>query len=122
MEQLIFILEVTGINNNDTENLLNPALDLIQERLERLLTAVEQLVKATERQAKTAQDQQQTIQQFVGVLAEQAIAITELTQTVREAGVGSPRGVQASQAAAMVAKNHQNTIRDLSQELRRSTR
>ena len=66
-------------------------LDQIENRLERLLTAVERIAETTERQSQTAERQQQSIHQFVGILAEQARAITELTQSVREAVLASQR-------------------------------
>ena len=55
----------------------------------------------------------------MNVLAEQARAVTELSQTAREAVLASQRAAQAAEAAAIVAQNNQNAIRDLIEELRR---
>ncbi|MBD1834303.1 hypothetical protein H6F61_16770 [Cyanobacteria bacterium FACHB-472] len=52
-------------------------------------------------------------------MAEQARAITELSQTAREAVLASQRAAQAAEAAAIVAQNNQYAIRDLIEELGR---
>lgn len=96
-------------------------------RLDNIDQRLAQLVVVTERQAETAARQQanierlaQSVERFAGIFADQAKAISDLSQTTREAVAASQRSAQASEAAAIVAQNNQNAIRDLIEELRRN--
>lgn len=104
---------------------MSTQLDGIDERLRQLVVATGQLVEGmaelkeiTRQQAQTAERQQRNIQQFASIFAEQARAITELSQTAREAVAASRLSAQASQSAAAVAQDNQNAIRDLIDQMR----
>jgi hypothetical protein len=71
-----------------------------------------------DRQAETARQQADTVQRFASIFADQARAIAGLTQAIQIAVESANRSAQASEAAAVVAQDNQNAIRDLIETLR----
>jgi methyl-accepting chemotaxis protein len=64
-------------------------------------------------QAETARQQADTVQRFATIFADQARAISNLTQAIQMTVEAANRSAQASEAAAVIAQDNQNDIRDL---------
>jgi len=107
-EQLAQLVQVTRLQGENITRLGQEQ----RERFDQELAELRELKEISRLQAES-------IRQFTVVFAEQARAITQLSQTAREAVQASQRSAQASVAAAIVAQNNQNAIRDLIEELRR---
>ena len=117
-EQLAQLVQVTRLQGENITRLGENITRLGQEQRERFDQTLAELRELKE----ISRQQAESIRQFTVVFAEQARAITQLSQTAREAVQAFKRSAQASEAAAIVAQNNQNAIRDLIEELRRQGR
>lgn len=100
-------------------------LDSIDTRLSQLVEATTQLTRSSEQQgrdierlATSVSEQAKSVERLAGAFGEQARAIASLSQTVTRLVDAAQRSAQASEAAAVVAQDNQNAIRDLIEELR----
>jgi methyl-accepting chemotaxis protein len=94
---------------------------------EKLLDGMQDLKSVSVNQAQSlerllsiATRQQESIQQFVTVLGEQATAITELSRSLRDSVESTRQLARTVDAAAVMARANQDSLRSLLEELRQT--
>ena len=111
IEQLGERLTQFGQETNRSIQETNQSIQQVGERIDQLGDKIDRL-------ALIAQEQHKTVQMLTAGFADQSRAVSSLSQTVTRLVDAAQRSAQASEAAAIVAQNNQNAIRDLIEELR----
>lgn len=133
-------MELKGVQGRcKMTNFNSDRLDSIDDRLARLVAVGEQqqqniaalvtgiselkdglseLKEIAHQQAQTAASQQETLRQFAAAFAQQARTISDLSRSVRDTVESSRSAARAAESAAVMARDNQNAIRDLIEELR----
>jgi methyl-accepting chemotaxis protein len=104
----------------ETTNLLRQMAESQKSYHDQHMAQMNDLRQVADRQADTARQQADTarqqsdnVQRFATIFADQARAIANLTQAIQSTVEAANRSAQASEAAAVIAQDNQNAIRDL---------
>jgi methyl-accepting chemotaxis protein len=122
--------ETLNINPNTNLNVrdaFGEKLDKLCEAIALIAASVNDLKNATIEQGKTvekalqlATNQQAGIDKFVDAFYEQAKSVTELLLSLKESTEAARQLAKVGESSQAIAKSHQESIRDLLQELRQS--
>jgi methyl-accepting chemotaxis protein len=97
----------------ETSQLLKQMTESQKAYHEQHIAQMNALRQVADKQADTARQQADTVQRFATIFADQARAIANLTQAIQSTVEAANRSAQASEAAAVIAQDNQNAIRDL---------
>jgi uncharacterized protein YoxC len=125
---------VKSVNYSAKKDQIMPQTETIEELIARLAIATEKMLEGMgeikvisltqahnlERLLHIATHQQETIQEFVKVFGEQAVAISDLSRSLRDSVESSRQLAQTVQSAAVLARSNQDTIKKLLEELRQT--
>jgi methyl-accepting chemotaxis protein len=96
------------------------AIALIAESVNDLKTATLEQGKSVEKALQLATNQQLGMDKFVDAFYEQAKSVTELLLSLKESTEAARQLAKVGESSQAIAKSHQESIRDLLQELRQS--